>query len=230
MMNKEKRIVYNYLSRSEVINEAVWKTLDEIYALSYPKPEKSFRRMCDDITEEAKKAGKQDDENFRLSYCDGKYQWPIDFFYIPQHVLQSVWDNRKEAYGVELHWQDNLNQLSDFLFVEPGFKEVYGPTKWSGGESLRHSEKMVLLNDIIGEKNANKVKEVLKDYSQTYKYGLRDVNQFAFGILSTPTCNKETVVKAWKEAFDIDIETPDDDMWMDCYEYSDLELTDTENE
>ena len=40
--------------------------------------------------------------------------------------------------------------------------------------------------------------------------------------MSTPTCNRATVVKAWKDAFGIDVEIPDDSMWIDEYEKEDI--------
>ena len=47
--------------------------------------------------------------------------------------------------------------------------------------------------------------------------------------MSTPTSNKETVVKAWKEAFGIDIEVPDDNTWIDIYSKQEIEDEFNEN-
>ena len=129
----KKYIVYDYLQRSDVIHDNMIKTLNEVYALSYPTPDKSFIDMCKDIHEEAKKAGRENDSNFRLEYCNGKYKWPIDFFYIPQKILDEVWHNRQSAYGIEEYWRQDMESLINFLFKEPGFKEVYTPTKFSNG-------------------------------------------------------------------------------------------------
>ena len=41
----------------------------------------------------------------------------------------------------------------------------------------------------------------------------------SWAFLSTPTCNPETVVKAWK-ARGIDVPLPDDNLWYDQYESS----------
>ena len=229
-MEDKKYIVYNHKSRSDIISENVIATLNEVYNISYPKPEKSFTEMCNDIKLEAKKANREYDENFRLEYCDGKYQWPIDFFYIPQKVLEEVWHNRQDAYGIRQYWKENMEVLIDFMFINGGgLKDVYSPTDWSNGESVRHCEKMPLLKDIIGSDNADKVKDVLESFMNTYKWGLMDVNHFAWGFMSTPTCNRETVVNAWKDAFGIDVVIPDDSFWIDEYTKEEIDETDSYN-
>lgn len=48
--------------------------------------------------------------------------------------------------------------------------------------------------------------------------------QFAGAFLSTPTTDRETVVNAWKDAFNIDVVIPDDEQWKDYYETPDCEL------
>ena len=81
---------------------------------------------------------------------------------------------------------------------------------------------MPLLKEIIGEEAAGKVKDVLESFMNTYSFGRMEENQFSWGFMSTPTCNRTTVVKAWKDAFGIDVEIPDDSMWIDEYEKEDI--------
>ena len=222
-MKDKNYIEYSYKRRSDVITDNVLSTLNDVYEISYPKPEKSFSEMCNDIKAEAEKAGRGNDINFRIEYCDGKYQWPIDFFYIPDNVLKRVWDNRKEIYGVKQHWKDNMQMLIDIMFINGGgLKEVYGPTSWSNGDAVRHCEKVPLLKDIIGKENADKVKDVLTSYMNTYSFGRSEEMAFSWGFMSTPTSNRETATKAWKEAFGVDIKIPDDSFWIDEFEKEDI--------
>ena len=47
--------------------------------------------------------------------------------------------------------------------------------------------------------------------------------------MSTPTCNRETVVNAWKDAFGIDVVIPDDSFWIDEYTKEEIDETDSYN-
>ena len=67
------------------------------------------------------------------------------------------------------------------------------------------------------------MRKILEDYAHTYRWGLMDVNQFGWAMMSTPNTNRETVKEAWKVAFDKDIEIPDDSMWIDEYKFADME-------
>ena len=229
-MKKKDYIIYKYQNRSDVIADNVLKTLNEVYSLAYPKIEKPFDEICQDIHKKAEEAGRGNDPNFRIEYkgtsSEGKsrrYMWPCDFYYIPNEVLKEVWENRRESYGITEHWRENMESLIKFLFDERGLKEVYTPTKYSNGEKVRHSIKQKLLQEVIGEENAKKVRKILEDYAHTYRWGLMDVNQFGWAMMSTPNTNRETVKEAWKVAFDKDIEIPDDSMWIDEYKFADME-------
>lgn len=214
------KIVYSYRNRRDVLTEAIMETLNYVYSISYPKPTMSFEDMCTEIHNKAVEQGKGNDVNFRVEY--GKYMWPCDFFYIPHKVLKEVWDSFKEAYNIKAEWDENMELLIDFLFNKPGLKEVYSPTEWSNGENVRHSIDQVLVEEIIGKENAEKLKTLLEDYKHTYKYGQPELNSFAMAFLSTPSSNKDRVIDAWKE-LDKNITIPDDNYWMDEYEYSDYQ-------
>lgn len=223
-MKKEDYIVYQYKNRRDTVTNAVMEALNYVYEISYPTPEKSFVDMCKDIKNAAIAAGKEHDENFRLTYGnDKKYQWPIDFFYVPQKVLEEVWDSHKDAAEVKQHWKDDIETLINFLYKEPGLKEVYSPTEYSNGKDVRHCESASLIKDVIGDDAANKLKDVLESYKSTYNWGVSEMMQFGWGFMSTPTCNRQTVIDAWKVAFNKDIVIPDDSTWIDNYEFEDKE-------
>ena len=75
-MKKEDYIIYKYQNRSDVIADNVLKTLNEVYSLAYPKIEKPFDEICQDIHKKAEEAGRGNDPNFRIEYkgtsSDGK--------------------------------------------------------------------------------------------------------------------------------------------------------------
>ena len=66
-MEDKNYIVYKYKHRGDVIDDNVMSALNDIYEISYPKPEKSFTEMCKDIKAEAENAGRANDMNFRLT-------------------------------------------------------------------------------------------------------------------------------------------------------------------
>lgn len=210
-----EKIVYDYPSHDKVMDNAVMDALNHIYSISYPTPEKSFKEMVNELNEECEKVG--GNENWRKTYCDGKYQWPIDFFYIPQEVLTDLWNAHKEANNVQCYWKEDMGALIEFLFETPGFKEVYEKDEYNE-HPYRHCVDQKLIKDVIGEEAADKLRTVLEEYKNTYRWGINDVLRFSGAFLSTPTSKKETVVKAWKDAFDKDIEMPDDKKWVDVYE------------
>lgn len=223
-MKKEDYIVYHYQNRGDALSDAILKALNDVYSISYPKPEKSFTDMCDDIKKAAIANGQENNPDFRLTYgTDKKYQWPIDFFYVPQKVIEDVWSSHKEAMSAHQHWKTDMDALIKFLYEEPGFKVVYSPTKYSNGQNVRHNERAELISKTIGEDASVKLKDVLESYKNTYNWGGSDVMQFAWGFMSTPTCNRQTVIDAWKTAFGKDIVIPDDSMWIDEYEFADKE-------
>lgn len=220
-----KKIIYDYKHQDDVNSYGQWEALNYVYSISYPRPKKSFKTMCEDLKKIREAEGKGNDPNWRKMY--GKYQWPIDFFYIPQQVLEEVWKSYKESYGAENKWRMYLEYLSDFLFKEPGMKEVYSPTEWSDGKDVKHCVDQPLLKDVIGEEAANKVKDMIEDYRWTYRYDSSNELSWCGPYMSTPSTIKKTVIEAWKEAFDKDIEIPDDSHWVDIY-YEEDEEEDTE--
>lgn len=209
------KIVFNYLSRSEVIGKEVRDTLNYLYSLARPVMDKPFLEICKEMEEERKACG--GDENWRKTYCDGKYMYPYDFYYLPAEVTKAVRVNRQEAYGISTHWDDAMTHLIEILYNGGGIREVHTPTEWSNGENVRHCIDVETIDKIIGEEAAEKLKDVLEGYKHTYRWGLRDVNQFVWLCWAEPSTNRELVKNAWKDAFGIDVEIPDDSEWVDIY-------------
>lgn len=218
----KEQIIFEGKNRDDILTAGMHDALDYVYSISYPKPEKTFMEMCKDLNKEKELANGND--NWRKMY--GKYQWPIDFFYLPKEVLQEVWESYKQANKVTNGWRQNLQYLLDFLFKEPGFKTVYTECTDELSGFPRHErsyEDLPLLKDAIGEDAANVVKDMIENYLWTYRYDSRDELIWAGAFLSTPTINRETVKQAWKEAFNKDITIPDDSAWVNVYDVEDPE-------
>lgn len=212
-----EKIVYNYLDRSDVLEGQALELLNYVYSISWPKPEKPFAEMMKDLEDERISLG--EGLNWRKRY--GEYMWPCDFFYIPSDVLDTVWDNRREAYGATDKWREYCDAILDFLFKTPGFKHIYKEDELSG-RNERDYEEQKLLKDIIGEGNADKVEDLIRNYRNTYHYSFSEYTSLSWPFLSSPSTNREKVVSAWKER-GIDIEIPSDGAWID-------ELTDEDEE
>lgn len=210
---EDNKILYDYKRRSFVVDENSLETLDYVYSLSMPKPLTPYSKM----------------EN-RDTQSNGEYIWPMDFYYIPENVMDEILDNRRDAYNIRMYWEDCLGSLIKMLFEEPGTKAVCNPTEWSNGKNVKHYETIPMLKDVIGEDSSDKVKEILETYKKSYKWGLTDCNRFNFAMLNAPSNNRERVISAWKDVFGVDVEIPDDSTWMDVYTAIDEEEKNEDSE
>lgn len=98
----------------------------------------------------------------------------------------------KSAYGIEPYFKDYSEIIKEYLF-EGGKKEVYK-------DNLRDYEDTPPLKEVIGEENANKVKELFENCQGFYRFDSTESNAFDWQIFATgPTCNPKTVIEYWKE-------------------------------
>lgn len=199
----KEKIVYNYERREDIKKELFYRIIEKLYSISYPKPSVSFDVMA----------------KMSQTLSKGKYQYPIDFYYLPNDVLKDVVEDFLYLHNICLHWKNNMEFLMEALFEKGGIKEVYSKTDWSE-EPLRHCEDVKTLENYIPKESAEKVKEILEGYKKTYKIGQRDYNEMTFSIFNySPNTNRERVINAWKEVFDKTIEIPEDNNWIDEYQY-----------
>ena len=197
----ENKIVYKYERRGDISWKLTLELINKLYSISYPKPEGNFEALAKD----AKKKSQ------------GKWHWPCDFYYIPQEVSNIIVEDFLNAHRISRIWKDDMDFLIDILFNKGGMKEVYGPTEWSK-EPLRHCEDVPTIDKIIPQEYAEKLKEILENYKETYKFGEHDYNGMTFNVFDYgPSISKENVIKAWKEAYGKDIEIPEDTAWVDEY-------------
>jgi hypothetical protein len=220
----ENKIVYKYEHRSDIDEKLCLELLGKLYSVSYPTTESN------DFLTLSKDADKK---------SHGKWNWPVDFYYVPQDVYKAIVDDFLYAHRFSCSWKEDMEFLIGILFEKGGLNEVYGPTEWSK-EPLRHCEDVPTIDKIIPQESVDKLKEVLENYKRTYQFGERDYNGMLFSTFNYgPSSSKEHVVQAWKEVFGKDIEIPDDSTWVDEYyiddedEYYDddeiEELNDEEN-
>ena len=244
-LSKGEKFVYDYLSEKDVSCDKVLnEILPDVYKYSYPKHTITYKQMLDFIKKNKIESGNEYNDDYRLMFKDeetGKqYMYPCDFYYIPQPVLLEIWENRKKAYRLTDFWRKHLKTLMEFLFEEGGAEDVYVINKWAP-ENKGYSKLKEIFYKLIGKKKnwvkirrakavkplkyyigswaANKVKKIIDNYRSYYKFDNNSEGIMSWAFLSTPTCNPETVVKAWK-ARGIDVPLPDDNLWYDQYEYS----------
>lgn len=196
-----EKIVYNYVDKDALQGEWITELLDKLYSVAYPRTKETWKDLCKLYKEKSR----------------GKYKYPTDFYYIPQEVQRTIIDDFMEKHNIVFHWKDNMGFLIKALFENGGLKEVYGPTDWSE-EPLRHCIDIPTLEKIIPQEYADKVKEVLEGYANTYKFGRREYNNVLFTVHNySPSSVREYVVSAWKELGE-DLTIPEDTAWIDEFE------------
>lgn len=213
----ENKIVYKYEHKDEIQRELFEKLINKIYSLSYPKPNIDFRTMNKVYPLLEKSVEKT------------KYHYPCDFYYIPYNVYKILVDDFLDKYGIEFHWKTNMDFLLKILFGEGGIKEVYSADEHND-KPYRHCVDVEVLEKYIPKEYSDKVKEIIEGYANTYRFGSRDYNDILFSTsMYAPSCNKENVMKAWKEVFGKDIIIPEDNTWIDEYEEADEEWNEFED-
>lgn len=197
-----KKIIYKYEDKDIIKKKLVYELLNKMYSISYPKPTIDFETM----------------NAISRVISTEKYHYPIDFYYLPNSVIKDLTDDFRSEHNIVFSWKDNMQFLIDTLFVHGGIKEVYGPTEWSK-EPLRHCETIKTLDNYIPKEHAEKVKEILEGYRDTYKFKKAEYDSFNFNIFNyAPNINKDYVIAAWKQVFDKEIKIPEDSQWIDEYE------------
>lgn len=200
----KEKIVYKYVDRQDLLTNLVKELLNKLYSVAYPHTYQTFEDLCKQHEEKSKNGLK----------------YPIDFYYVPQEVQKIIIDDFLEKHNVAHHWKEDIEFLIDVLFKNGGIKEVYGPTEWSK-EPMRHCVDVPTLDKIIPQEYADKVKEVLDGYINTYKFGDAEYNKVYFSVFNyAPQTNRNTVINSWK-SLGVNIEIPKDENWVDEYQFDD---------
>lgn len=249
-MKKEDYIIYDFPSKRDVVAKQIKEALNKMYEISYPKPTMTFEQMNEHCKEILQNESKPFSEG--LFYTNDKtgrkYQYPLDFYYVPKGIQIELWDSLKDSYRANNFWREYLEALIDKLFISGGYKDKYvvdiyhpdnkGYSKWKAlwykiigkkkeWRTHRISVPVKTIDHYIGKFFANKVRKIIENYMHWYRYDSSVENAFAWAFMSTPTTNADTVVEAW-EAIGISVEKPDDKKWMSIYEYEEFLLDEEE--
>lgn len=191
------------IDKDTIMKEAIDRCLEEMFQKSQPKA--SYYGYLEQL-----KKG-------QISKDDKIY----DRHYLNETQFKYIAEKYKKAYRLKRTWIPNVDFVLSCL-KEGGFKTIYEPLV-EGGEKVRSAKKMDPIAMIIGQENANKVIEYIKNLQDFYRFD-RDEEQFDFNVYlgCAPTCNAETVKEYWKsQGIDIEIDTTElseDDYWeLDNY-------------
>jgi len=199
--------------REDVLSKALMDCIKEMFAKAQPPAD------FDNLIEE-KKAGKIDEDK------DG----PVyDRHYLSYEEFNYILDKYKKAYRIASEWKEDIDILEEYL-VQGGSKDKYVES-YTDEDGIFHSahrgyEHVASLKDQIynclfeyteaddakniTDKIFNIVMTAISDCKNFYNFNA-DEMKFINTLMmwATPTSNKETVKKWWKDHYDVDIEIED---------------------
>lgn len=196
---------YQYKSPSTIINRAISECLKDTYECAYPECNyDNVERICKEAKgEPIKKTGKS----------GKKYEYPFDFYYMPQQMQEDIIENYLNIYNLKATWQDDVQTVIDYITEHP-IVQVYKDHKREYITDLTLKERF---DEIIPDKSeecVDIVLELLTKCRNYYKFGTWEESCFKVNtLLRFPSSNREIVINAWKDVYDKDIEIPNDTIW-----------------
>lgn len=213
------------LNRDVIFQRAYDECLTEMYAKAQPSAD--YHQLIQDVKE-----GKIVDSDKDPIYAR---------YYLSEAEFKYILNKYIDAYGLNETWTSNIEVLERYFSGE-GRKDIYIPEKvdedgfkhpgYRSSEEVPHIKDSIegVLADIIPNEN---ICAIAKDISKTifeyinnckdyYRFD-REEQNFSAGVAlgCSPTSNKETVIKYWKER-GIDVEIKDRNpllLWdIDYYE------------
>lgn len=156
------------MDRNNILEEGINRCLHEMYKRAQP----SINWYK--ILKETKQGKLNRKDNF------------IYHHYLHPDEYKDILEEYIGAYRADNEWKSNIQLVYDYL-KNGGTKVVYK------SKDSKDYEKTSKLADVIGEENANKVFELLKDCEDFYRGGT-DEFYFKFNVMNySPTSNKEEV-------------------------------------
>jgi len=198
------------IDRDEILLEAYNKCIREMFAKAQPAAD------YDNLLAE-----------YHAGKIDEKKDGPVyDRHYLSQEEFNYIIDKYMSAYKIYPEWKDDIEILEDYL-KKGGIKDKYikSHTDKNGDyhPGYRDYEDVAPLKNYIleimnefdssevakevGEKIYDKTMELISTCKNFYSFN-RDEQKFRNTLClgCSPTSNKETVKKWWKEHYDVDIE------------------------
>lgn len=171
---------YELLNSKDYMVRCVNECLDKMYTLSEPPI------TLAQLKETFKDIPKEEQEK----------EPAYEQHYLPSEVYKAILEHYSDVFGFKPTWDDDVVILSNDLF-NGGKKDVYRKDK--NGISQKEYEDTPKLRDVIGEENAEKVKKMITDIKNFYRFNMK-YQTFTFNVMNfSPTSNKETVEKYWRE-------------------------------
>lgn len=193
--------------------------------------ERCFHDCMKEMYEKAQPSA--DYDQLIQDYIDGKIgkdETVYDRYYLSNEEFTYIKDKYKEAYRIKEEWRDNIEVLERYL-NEGGSKDKYIPEQTDEDgfthPGYRSYEKVPPLKEHIknildqhlettelpqvrvelADELTNKVMELISACKDFYKFD-REETQYEFSVClgASPTSNKETVKKWWKENKGIDVD------------------------
>ena len=203
----------NYITREDVLLHAIEDCYREMFAKAQPEAD------WDNLIAE-----------YNAGKIDEKKDGPVyDRHYLSIEEYDYILNKYLAAYRINTEWDEDIEILEKYL-KEGGSKDKYidSYTDENGNyhSGYRGYEKVAPLKEQIldimkefdcsecaanvGEQIYNKVMETISDCKNFYNFD-RDEMKFrnTLALGATPTSNKETVKKWWKEHYGVDIEIED---------------------
>lgn len=205
------------LSKEDILWEARMRCMKEMYAKAQPSANYdeiyAYYKKC-------KEEGKQPERVY-------------DRYYLSQEEFTYIRQKYVDAYMMHNPFQEDCDLIIDNM--EKGtIKDKWIPEytdKYGTHPGYRGYEDVPPLKDMIGEENANKVIDYIKDRRDFYHHSV-DEEKFNFSVTlsDSPTSNSNTVIEYWKsQGRELEIDPrhlTQDDFWCEDNGYLDDENED----
>ena len=196
--------------RDDILIQAIKECYTEMFAKAQPMAD------YENLLEEAKTGKISKDEHI------------YDRHYLSQEEYAYIINKYLDIYNIKSEWRDHVETVEEYLKIggsKNKYIDSYTDENGNYHTGFRSYEEVPplkehiykIINKYFNDTNntctdevVNKVFELIDTCKNFYKYNSDEMkfrNEMAFG--TSPTCNKETVKKWWKDNYNVDIEIED---------------------